>query len=162
MGSVKLQARLLAVFLLLLGGGSIAYQLLVQNVPLSQDEKDPVWVVDSQVSFVAKANKPVKVRMFVPPLGAGYTTLNESFISNNYGVNVNVDKGNRQVTWSSRRAEGNQYLYYRLMLTPRYADVPEKDPGPQFRPAPTLDGPEKLAADALLEPIRQQDRKSVV
>ena len=55
MGSVKLQARLLAVFLLLLGGGSIAYQLLVQNVPLSQDEKDPVWVVDAQVSFSAKA-----------------------------------------------------------------------------------------------------------
>ena len=53
MGSVKLQARLLAVFLLLLGGGSIAYQLLVQNVPLSQDEKDPVWVVDAQVSFLS-------------------------------------------------------------------------------------------------------------
>lgn len=155
MGSVKLQARLLAVFLLLLGCGSIAYQLLVQNVPLSQDEKDPVWVVDAQVSFSAKANKPVKVRMFVPPLGEGYTTLNESFISNNYGVNVNVEKGNRQVTWSSRRAEGSQYLYYRLMLTPRYADAPENDPGPQFRPAPTLDGPDKLAADALLEPIRQ-------
>lgn len=105
MGSVKLQARILAVFLLLLGGGSIAYQVLVQKVPLAQDEKDPVWVVDAQVSFTARANKPIKVRMFVPPQGAGYTTLNESFISNNYGVNVNVEKGNRQVTWSARRAE---------------------------------------------------------
>ena len=143
------------MFLLLLGGGSIAYQLLVQKVPLTQDEKDPVWVVDAQVSFTARANKPIKVRMFVPPQGAGYTTLNESFISNNYGVNVNVEKGNRQVTWSARRAEGNQYLYYRLMLTPRFAETRENEPGPQFRPAPVLDGAEKLAAEALLQPIRQ-------
>ena len=155
MGSVKFQARILAVFLLLLGGGSIAYQLLVQKVPLTQDEKDPVWVVDAQVSFTARANKPIKVRMFVPPQGAGYTTLNESFVSNNYGVNVNVEKGNRQVTWSARRAEGNQYLYYRLMLTPRFAETRENEPGPQFRPAPALDGVEKLAAEALLQPIRQ-------
>ena len=155
MGSVKFQARILAVFLLLLGGGSIAYQLLVQKVPLTQDEKDPVWVVDAQVSFTARANKPIKVRMFVPPQGAGYTTLNESFVSNNYGVNVNVEKGNRQVTWSARRAEGNQYLYYRLMLTPRFAETRENEPGPQFRTEPVLDGAEKLAAEALLQPIRQ-------
>ncbi|MDX1803437.1 MAG: inactive transglutaminase family protein [Alcanivorax sp.] len=154
MGSVKLQARLLALALFLLGAGSIAYQIMVQKVPLTQSEKDPVWVVDAQVSFKARGSKPIKVRMFVPPLDSGYTTLNESFISNNYGVNVNRDKGNRQVTWSARRGEGNQFLYYRLMLTPRYADAAEEDAGPQFRPAPTLEGPEKLAADALLEPIR--------
>lgn len=155
MGSVKMQARLLALTLFLLGVGSIAYQLLVQKVPLSQDETDPVWVIDAQVGFTAKPNKPIKVRMYVPPLGEGYTVLNESFISNNYGVNVNREKNNRQVTWSARRAEGEQYLYYRLMLTPRYARDEEKDAGPQFRKAPTLEGPEKLAAEALLAPIRQ-------
>ncbi|EKF76146.1 hypothetical protein A11A3_01590 [Alcanivorax hongdengensis A-11-3] len=155
MGSVKLQARLLAIILFVLGAGSIAYQIMVQKVPLTQSEKDPVWVVDAQVDFVARASKPVKVRMYVPPLDSGYTTLNESFISNNYGVNVNREKGNRQVTWSARRADGSQALYYRLMLTPRYAsDSVENDPGPQFRPAPSLKGPEKVAADALLEPIR--------
>ncbi|ERP92161.1 membrane protein [Alcanivorax sp. P2S70] len=155
MGSVKFQARLLAFFLLLLGVGSVLYQVFVQHVPLSQDETDQVWVVDAEVGFNARPNKPVKVRMFVPPQNNAYTTLNESFISNNYGVNVNTEKGNRQVTWSSRRAEGNQYLYYRLMLTQRYAESPENEPGPQFRPAPALKGPERLAAEALLEPIRQ-------
>ena len=114
-----------------------------------------MWVLDAQISFTARPSKPVKVKMFVPPQGAGYTTLNESFISNNYGVNVNQEKGNRQVTWSARRADGNQFLYYRLMLTPRFAETAENEPGPQFRPAPTLEGPEKLAAEALLQPIRQ-------
>ena len=155
MGSVKFQARLLALALLLLGLGSILYQVVIQHVPLSQDEKDPVWVIDAQVGFSARPNKPVKVRMFVPPLGSGFTTLNESFISNNYGVNVNEEKGNRQVTWSSRRADGRQFLYYRLMLTHRYAQAPEVEPGPQFRQAPVLEGPDRLAAEALLEPIRQ-------
>lgn len=156
MGSVKFQARLVALLLFLLGAGSIAYQLLVQKVPLSQSEKDPVWVVDSQINFTARTEKPVKVRMYVPPLESGYTTLNESFISNNYGVNVNKhSNGNRQVTWSARRAEGDQYLYYRLMLTPRYAQGSETEPGPQFRPAPDMSGPEKLAAEALLKPIRE-------
>ncbi|HEX5677169.1 MAG TPA: inactive transglutaminase family protein [Alcanivorax sp.] len=156
MRSVKLHARLLAAFLVLLGGGSIAYQILIQHVPLTESESDPVWVVDAQVSFQARDNTPVKARMFVPPLESSFTALNESFISNNYGVNVNREDGNRVVTWSARRAEGRQNLYYRLMLTSRFAE-PETAPedGPQFRAAPSLEGPERLAANALLAPIRQ-------
>ncbi|MEQ9511232.1 MAG: inactive transglutaminase family protein [Alloalcanivorax xenomutans] len=157
MGSVKLHARLLAVALLVLGIGSMAYQILIQKVPLTESETDPVWVVDAQVQFQARGNHPVKVRMFVPPLDSGFTTLNESFISNNYGVNVSREGGNRVVTWSSRRVEGQQSLYYRLLITPRFAEPggQAKEPGPQFRPSPTLSGPEKVAADALLAPIRQ-------
>ena len=156
MRSVKLHARLLAAFLLLLGVGSIAYQIWVQKVPLTESESDPVWVVDAQVSFQARDNTPIKARMYVPPLESGFTALNESFISNNYGVNVNRENGNRVVTWSARRAEGRQNLYYRLMLTSRFAEpATAPEDGPQFRAAPPLEGPERLAADALLAPIRQ-------
>ena len=156
MRSVKLHARLLAVALLVLGAGSIAYQLLVQDVPLTESESDPVWVVDTQLSFQARPNTPIKARMFVPPLNSGFTALNESFISNNYGVNVNRENGNRLVTWSARRGEGQQNLYYRLMLTSRFAEpaLPPEN-GPQFRPSPELKGAERVAADALLAPIRQ-------
>ena len=73
MRSVKLHARLLAAFLLLLGVGSIAYQILVQEVPLTESESDPVWVVDAQVSFQARENTPIKARMYVPPLESGFT-----------------------------------------------------------------------------------------
>ena len=149
MRSVKLHARLLAAFLLLLGVGSIAYQILVQKVPLTESESDPVWVVDAQVSFQARENTPIKARMYVPPLESGFTALNESFISNNYGVNVNRENGNRVVTWSARRAEGRQNLYYRLMLTSRFAEpasVPED--GPQFRAAPPLEGQDGLSTPA--------------
>ena len=58
--------------------------------------------------------------MFVPPLSQDYVSLNESFVSNNYGVSINRADGNRKVTWSARRANGKQTLYYRLVLTKRY------------------------------------------
>ncbi|WP_101674801.1 inactive transglutaminase family protein [Alloalcanivorax mobilis] len=156
MRSVKLHARLLATTLLIVGIGSMAYQVLVQKVPLKESETDPVWVVDAQVSFTARPNQPLKARMFVPPLDSGFTALNESFISNNYGVNVNRENGNRLVTWSARRGAGEETLYYRLMLTPRFAEpAPPPEGGPQFRPSPSLQGAERVAADALLAPIRQ-------
>ena len=40
--------------------------------------------------------------MYVPPLNQEFVSLNESFISNNYGVSVNRVDGNRRVTWSAR------------------------------------------------------------
>jgi hypothetical protein len=46
--------------------------------------------------------------MFVPPLSRDYVSLNESFISNNYGVSVNRVDGNRKVTWSARRARATR------------------------------------------------------
>lgn len=36
--------------------------------------------------------------MFVPPLSQDYVSLNESFVSNNYGVSINRADGNRKVT----------------------------------------------------------------
>ncbi|MBC7208944.1 MAG: inactive transglutaminase family protein, partial [Pseudomonas sp.] len=81
--------------------------------------------------------------------------LNESFISNNYGVSVNRADGNRKVTWSARRASGNQTLYYRLVLTKRYSNEKTKIKGPTFRDSLAVEGPEKIAAEALMAPIRQ-------
>ena len=93
--------------------------------------------------------------MFVPPLNQDYVSLNESFISNNYGVSVNRVDGNRKLTWSARRANGNQTLYYRLVLTKRYSGEPAKAKGPIFRDSIAVEGAEKIAAEALLAPIRQ-------
>src|SRR5699024_4744728 len=156
MGSTRLHARLLAALLFILGGGIMLYQILVQKVPLYQDETAPVWTIDAQVDLEASDDVPVKLRMFVPPLDGNFTRLNENFISNDYGIKVNRDGENRRVTWSSRRGKGAETLYYRLTITPRYTDnTSEQEEGPQFRISPALEGPEQIAAEALLKPIRQ-------
>lgn len=155
--SVRRQARWLAALLFLLGLGSILYQTQVLKVPWVEGQASPVWTVDVRVGFDARPNVPVKVRMFVPALQDGYADLDESFISSNYGAQLSREGENRLVTWSSRRARGRQALYYRLVLAPQATgDALQPGEGPQFRERPELSERDRVAVDALLEPIRGQ------
>jgi len=155
MRSITLHLRILIAVLVTLGIAITVYQIFVLGIPVTEDETDDLWNIDAKVEFVANPKDPVKIQMFVPPLSHDFVSLNESFISNNYGVSVNRVDGNRKVTWSARRASGNQTLYYRLVLTKRYSGDKPKIKGPTFRDSIAIEGPEKIAADALLAPIRQ-------
>ncbi|MFZ0156246.1 UUP1 family membrane protein, partial [Pseudomonas sp.] len=155
MRSLTLHLKVLITVLVLLGIMVTAYQIFFLGIPVTEDETDDLWNIDAKVEFVANPKDPVKIQMFVPPLSRDYVSLNESFISNNYGVSVNRVDGNRKVTWSARRASGNQTLYYRLVLTKRYSTEKAKIKGPTFRDSLAVEGPEKVAAEALMAPIRQ-------
>ncbi|QNH78628.1 inactive transglutaminase family protein [Pseudomonas protegens] len=155
MRSLTLHLKVLIAILVVLGISITAYQIFVLGIPVTEDATDDLWNIDAKVEFVANGKDPIKIQMFVPPLSRDYVSLNESFISNNYGVSVNRVDGNRKVTWSARRAKGNQTLYYRLVLTKRYSAEKSKIKGPTFRDSMAVEGPEKIAAEALLAPIRQ-------
>lgn len=155
MRSLTLHLKVLITLLVSLGILITAYQIFIQGIPITEDETDDLWNIDAKVEFQASPKDPIKVQMFVPPLNRDFVSLNESFISNNYGVSINRAEGNRKVTWSARRASGNQTLYYRLVLTKRYSGEKPKDKGPIFRDSIPVEGPEKIAAEALLAPIRQ-------
>ncbi len=155
MRSLNLHLKVLIAILVTLGILITAYQIFIVGIPITEDETDDLWNIDAKVEFQASPKNPVKVQMFVPPLSQDYVSLNESFISNNYGVSINRIDGNRKVTWSARRASGNQTLYYRLVLTKRYSGEKPKAKGPIFRDSIVVEGPEKIAAEALLAPIRQ-------
>ena len=155
MRSLTFHLKILITILVLLGVSVTAYQIFVLGIPVTEDATDDLWNIDAKVEFVASTKDPVKIQMFVPPLSRDYVSLNESFISNNYGVSVNRVDGNRKVTWSARRAKGNQTLYYRLVLTKRYTAEKTKTKGPTFRDSMVIEGPEKIAAESLLAPIRQ-------
>ncbi|WP_339490680.1 osmotic stress tolerance membrane protein RloB [Pseudomonas sp. EL_65y_Pfl2_R95] len=155
MRSLTLHLKILITILVSLGILITAYQIFILGIPLTSDETDDLWNIDAKIEFQASSKEPVKLQMFVPPLNQDYVSLNESFISNNYGVSVNRADGNRKVTWSARRASGKQTIYYRLVLTKRYSGEQAKAKGPIFRDSLPVEGPEKIAADALLAPIRQ-------
>ncbi|MBH3459157.1 inactive transglutaminase family protein [Pseudomonas putida] len=155
MRSLTLHLKVLITVLVLLGVTVTCYQIFILGIPVTEDETDDLWNIDAKVEFVASPKDPIKIQMFVPPLNRDYVSLNESFISNNYGVSVNRTDGNRKVTWSARRASGNQTLYYRLVLTKRYSTEKAKIKGPTFRDSLAVEGPEKIAAEALMAPIRQ-------
>ncbi|MBB6341659.1 hypothetical protein HNP49_001827 [Pseudomonas fluvialis] len=155
MRSLNLHLKVLITLLVSLGVLITAYQIFILGIPVTEDETDDLWNIDAKVEFQASPSVPVKMQMFVPPLNQDYVSLNESFISNNYGVSVNRAEGNRKVTWSARRASGKQTLYYRLVLTKRYSGEKPKEKGPIFRDSLPVEGAEKIAAEALLAPIRQ-------
>ncbi len=156
MKGVKLHVKVLALTLLLVGAGSTAWQIFALNIPVSAETTEPVWVIDAKLSFTARENSPVKVQMYLPPSWSKFITLDESFISRNYGVNIDELPHNRRAVWSARRATGQQQLFYRLMLTQRSnTRFSAEEPGPQFRESPKLQGVERVAVEALLKPIRE-------
>ncbi|WP_144937587.1 inactive transglutaminase family protein [Pseudomonas alabamensis] len=155
MRSLTLHLKILITVLVLLGVAITAYQIYVLEIPVTENETDDLWNIDAKVEFVASSKDPVKVQMFVPPLNRDYVSITESFISNNYGFSVNRADGNRKVTWSARRVSGDQTLYYRLVVTKRSSTEKATPKGPTFRDSLALDGPEKIAAEALMAPIRQ-------
>lgn len=155
MRSLNMHLKVLITLLVTLGVLVTCYQIFVLNIPVTEDETDDLWNIDARVEFQAHAREPVKLQMFIPPLNQDYVSLNESFISHNYGVSVNQAEGNRRLTWSARRASGKQTLYYRLVMTKRYSGEQAKAKGPIYRESTVIDGPEKIAAEALLAPIRQ-------
>jgi hypothetical protein len=155
MRAINLHLKILIFVLVSLGVAITAYQIFYLGIPVSEAETDNLWNIDAKIEFQASPKEPVKIKMYIPPLNKEYVSLNESFISNNYGVSINRDGGNRRATWSARRASGNQTLYYRLVLTKRFSDEKPPVKGPIFRESIAVEGPEKLAAEALLAPIRQ-------
>ena len=155
MQSINTHLKIMIFLLVSLGLLITGYQIYVLDIPVREDETDDIWSLDAKIEFRANTGVPVKAQLFIPPLNQKFVSLNESFISNNYGVSVNQQDGNRRVTWSARRAGGTQALYYRLVLTKRYGTEPVAAPPPAPRQPIPLDGPEQIAADALINPIRQ-------
>ena len=141
MKGVKLHVRVLAFALLLIGAGSTAWQIFVLNIPVSSDTTEPVWVIDTKLTFNARDNTPVKVQMYVQPSWSKFITLNESFISKNTGVNTDIVNDNRQEGLSDSRAQGPQQLVYRPLITTRStARVSESESRPTFRDTPSPEG----------------------
>lgn len=154
MRTQSLHLQILVALLVLIGAASIGYQVYVLQIPLTEHEIDNLWNIDAKIDFLGKNNEPIKLQMFIPPQEQGFTQLNESFISYNYGININKVDDNRRITWSARRAGGKQTLYYRLAVSNRLNNEPQQQ-GQVYRDSLQISGVDKLAAEAMLVPIRQ-------
>jgi len=155
MRTQTLHLRILIFLLTTVGILLTAYQIVVLKLPVSEAETDYVWNIDAKVQFDAADGSAVKLKAFVPPLRDRFLSLNESFISRDYGVSVDREDDNRRVTWSSRRASGAQTLFYRLAISSRFGGEPPVEDGPVYRDPIEVDEAEQVAVDALLAPIRE-------
>ena len=144
----------LVSLLLAAGLGTTFYQYRILGWPLLPHETETLWTIEARMQFKADSGRPVIARFLTPDLEGQRMDLSESFVSRNYGVTVEKNDSQRVSIWSIRRASGPQALYYRLVVTNREHQNTAAIPQEASVPAPFVEGPEKIAIQALLDQIR--------
>lgn len=147
--------KLLALALLVIGLGTAGYRYYVLGFPLLPAEGSDVWTVEARVGFTAKG-RAVKAEMLIPSDPPGFAVLDEKFVSKGYGLTTDLYGDNRIATWTVRRANGEQVLYYRL--TAYNSDTQERDSAdkPEFPDPPQLEEPFLSASTSLLADVREK------
>ncbi len=155
MNPAKKHLILLIIGLLTVGSGLFLYRYLILDVPLTESETVNTWTVEANLRFQAEAGTPIKATFNIPYMPPFYATLDEYFVSHNYGVTTNLQGYNRETVWSKRRAKGLQSLYYRAIF--RQTDSQESS---LAKPTPVkimeLPDSKKAAVDALTAQIRKK------
>lgn len=144
---------ILAGALCFVGVGLFLYKVLFLELPLRPQEKVRNWVVEARLTFDA-AKAPVKVSLFIPRNERSYTILDQSFLSEGYGLTTSDDGDNKRALFSIREADGPQTIYYRFVvfrsLIPRDAENSE-DPVPIM---PALGEAHMAAARGLINDLK--------
>ncbi|ODN42710.1 inactive transglutaminase family protein [Piscirickettsia litoralis] len=154
--STHLHFKLLVAILFVIGIALTFYQVKTLNTPLTPSAETSVWTVEAKVQFQPENNKPIKAELTLPSTYQdNMKILNEKFISRNYGYASSKKDGQRTVTWSIRRAKGLQALYYHFVVHQQNQPGKITAPTQATEPYPFISS-QKVAADALLAPIRQK------
>lgn len=119
----------LILSLIVLSCSVFSYRYFVLDVPLQAEDEVKSWTIEAILKFKAEPNKPIKASFFIPYMPPHYATLDEYFVSYNYGVITTFSGLNRETIWSKRRAKGDQSLYYRAIFRKtKNSELPLKPP----------------------------------
>lgn len=151
----KLHLYVLAAAAAALGLGIFLYKVLVLGFPLWPVTSVEVWNVQARIGFVADGN-PVKASVFIPSSTTKYAIVDEHFVSGTFGFVVSREDTNRRATWSVRRANGKQSLYYQAVV--RRVQTAAPVPGTEVPKVTSrlIEGPNLQATKALLAQIREK------
>jgi hypothetical protein len=143
----------LAALLAVIGFSVFFYKWQVLGFPVTKDQEEPVWTIESAVSFDSGPGS-IKVQLHVPTLTPGFRMLNENSVSRGYGFSLNYGSGGREAQWAIRRADGEQKIYYRLSV---YEDdsVDVSDTTPPFPPVPVINEPMNTAVEVLVDDVSE-------
>ena len=152
----KRHLYILAGLLCAVGVAMFAYKTLVLGFPLAPDTRATVWRVDVKLTFTADGG-PVSVSLAVPQNEPTHTVVDQHFVSRGYGVTLAPKGANRQATYTTRQAAGEQTLYYRAVL--HHADD-EPEPVKAPEPAPLKSRFEGVNLEAAQAVVADLNRKS--
>ena len=149
--------------LALIGGALFLYKALALGFPLRPAEMTETWRIEAKIDFAARGG-PVKAMLHIPVNTHGSTIVTQNFVSPGYGLTTSSEEANRVATFSIRRADGRQTLYYRAVVH----RAPGREGAPPG-PVPTLEAPgyeeaDLVAARTLVESAlgRSADARTLV
>lgn len=152
----RLRIGILALVLVVIGGGLFVYKWRGLGFPLLPDDEARTWTVELQLAFdVGTQPKPVKASFYIPSLTPGYAVFDENFVSRGFGFTTRLAGGGRQVQWAIRQTDGPQTLYYRAVVYEDPTRV-EADTTPPFPPVPDLGEPRNTAMAQVVAAVRDQ------
>ena len=149
----KRYVYLLAAFLTAIGIGIFLYKWQELGFPLSDNQRTPVWTVETTIKFDAGPGS-IKANLQIPTLTPGFEMLREYNVSKGYGFSLNYVSGGREAQWAVRRTAGPQTIYYRRVV---YEDATseQSDTTPPFPPPPVINEPLKTAVDVIVTDVRE-------
>lgn len=144
----------LAALLTAIGLSVFFYKWQVLGFPLTENQERPVWTIEAAVSFNSGPGS-IKAQLRIPTLTPGFRLLNENSVSRGYGYGTPFGDDGRIAEWTTRRADGEQTVYYRVSV---YEDnsVDESDTTPPFPPMPVIKEPMNTAVQVLVEYARER------
>lgn len=145
----------LLLSLVLIGAGMTAaiYKMSTLGFPVTPDEQSEAWTVQARVQ-IRTPRGPVKVDLQLPGNTPGFSLLNETFISREFGLTVEPENYGRKAEWARRRATGTHSLYYRAtwFRSDNHSDLSIT---PHYPPVPDLPEPFATAAETLVDDVRE-------
>ena len=152
----KTQLYLLALALAALALSAIVYKWQVLQFPLQAESKVEVWTLQARIGYVPEQGAN-RVSLLVPGDTPGWSVLDERFVARRHSRLEESGPEGREIEWSTRRATGEQALYYRATVV---RATPAADPLLLLpdRPAliPHLEEPYGTAARAILDEVSEE------
>jgi hypothetical protein len=87
------------------------------HFPLRPGMDSEVWTIEARIEFTGR-NGPARVTFALPQVVPGFTRIDESFVSRAFGLTLTDEEALRDATWTLRRSQGDQALFYRLHIYP--------------------------------------------
>ena len=151
----NLHLYILAAVLASIGLGIFIYKVFFFELPLKPTGHVVNWEVEAKIHFTAR-DAGAKVSLYIPQNDRSLRIIDQSFVSEGFGLTTASDGENRRAFFSIHKASGEQTIYYRFVLhrarvSREVAEVEEPIPHrPRFNEA------EMAAAKGLLGDLERK------
>ncbi len=153
----KRHLYVLALTIVAIAMAAIIYKWQVLKFPLQPDQTQQVWSVQVHIEYQPRKRANV-VTLQLPYITPGWVVFDERFVARDYSKLEERETEGREVQWATRRAVGEQDLYYRVNVvrSPEQQEIFLAELEPSIGKPAQLEEPYSTAAQIVLDQVRDR------